>query len=60
MDTELMIWTMMVIIQSFTRSGIPDEHGRRLGPTDPRATRRFRGHVHALLDFFTEETGSHR
>ena len=50
LDAELTSWMIIWFIQIFVHSGIPDEHGRRVGCEDTQQLRRFRRQVHEVVD----------
>ncbi|WP_433513310.1 TetR/AcrR family transcriptional regulator [Nonomuraea sp. CA-143628] len=49
-DAQLTTYTLVWCIQGFSVSGILDTTGQRRRPDDPDALRRFRAHMHQLLD----------
>lgn len=49
-DAQLTTYTMVWCIQGFSLSGVLDTTGQRRSPSDPDALRRFRAHMHQLLD----------
>ncbi|MFC4058895.1 TetR/AcrR family transcriptional regulator [Planomonospora corallina] len=48
-DVEYTIWTVIWCTHGFARGGVLDQAGRRRGPRDVRAMRRFRAHLHSML-----------
>ncbi|WP_433253092.1 TetR/AcrR family transcriptional regulator [Streptosporangium sp. CA-135522] len=48
-DLDYMINTVIWCIHGFVQSGVLDKVGKRHGPDDPRALRRFRAHMHQML-----------
>lgn len=49
-DARFTTYTMVWCIQGFSLSGVLDTTGRRRRPNDPGTLRRFRAHMHQLLD----------
>ncbi|MGW0202359.1 TetR/AcrR family transcriptional regulator [Nonomuraea sp. NPDC003201] len=49
-DAQFTTYTMIWCIHGFTLSGVLDGTGRRRHADDPRMLRRFRAHMHQLLD----------
>ncbi|MEU7832788.1 MULTISPECIES: TetR/AcrR family transcriptional regulator [unclassified Nonomuraea] len=57
-DAQFTMYTMVWCIQGFSVSGILDTTGQRRHPDDPDALRRFRAHMHQLLDRLLDLTPS--
>ncbi|MER5999770.1 TetR/AcrR family transcriptional regulator [Nonomuraea angiospora] len=49
-DAQFTTYTMIWCIHGFTLSGVLDGTGQRRNTDDPRTLRRFRAHMHQLLD----------
>ncbi|MET7328839.1 helix-turn-helix domain-containing protein [Nonomuraea sp. NPDC005650] len=49
-DAQFTTYTMIWCIHGFTLSGVLDGTGQRRNADDPRTLRRFRAHMHQLLD----------
>ncbi|MEV4578384.1 TetR/AcrR family transcriptional regulator [Nonomuraea jabiensis] len=49
-DAQFIAYTMIWCIHGFTLSGVLDGTGQRRSADDPRTLRRFRAHMHQLLD----------
>lgn len=49
-DARFTTYTMIWCIQGFSLSGVLDTTGQRHRPSDPDTLRRFRAHMHQLLD----------
>jgi AcrR family transcriptional regulator len=50
LDVEMLVYTMVWTAHSFSRGGIIDPAGNRLGADDLLMLERFRRHLHALID----------
>jgi AcrR family transcriptional regulator len=50
LDVEMLVYTMVWTAHSFSRGGIIDPGGNRLGAEDLLMLERFRRHLHALID----------
>ncbi|MFI6908209.1 TetR/AcrR family transcriptional regulator [Nonomuraea sp. NPDC050394] len=48
-DVHYTINTLVWCVHGFVLSGVFDAAGRRRGPDDPRAMRRFRAHMHQMI-----------
>ncbi|TMR21690.1 TetR/AcrR family transcriptional regulator [Nonomuraea turkmeniaca] len=48
-DLEYTIWTVIWSVHGFAKGGVLDAEGRRRGPGDRAALRRFRAHLHLTL-----------
>ncbi|MEU7895620.1 TetR/AcrR family transcriptional regulator [Nonomuraea sp. NPDC049152] len=48
-DVHYTINTLVWCVHGFVLSGVFDAAGRRRGPDDPRALRRFRAHMHQMI-----------
>lgn len=49
-DVDLLVYTIVWTVHSFSRAGIVAADGRRLTPTDPTVLDRFGRHLHRLVD----------
>jgi AcrR family transcriptional regulator len=49
-DLEYAIWTVHWSVRGFCLGGVLDTHGRREGPRNTVFLRRFRAHLHQLVD----------
>lgn len=48
-DAEYAMWSVIWCVNGFARGGVLDAEGRRRGAGDARAVRRFRAHLHQMV-----------
>ncbi|MFI6318351.1 TetR/AcrR family transcriptional regulator [Nonomuraea sp. NPDC050556] len=48
-DVEYALWSVIWCVNGFARGGVLDAEGRRRGAGDARAVRRFRAHLHLMV-----------
>lgn len=49
-DVDLLVYTIVWTVHSFSRAGLVATDGQRLAPTDAAVLERFRRHLHQLVD----------
>ncbi|MEU7986374.1 TetR/AcrR family transcriptional regulator [Streptosporangium canum] len=48
-DMKYVIWSVIWCTHAFSRGGVLDDEGNRVGPEDPETLRRFRAYLHEMV-----------